>query len=199
MMWAPVLWQQLFGPGGGNLGAVLRGASDGGDRTGLGVSLRLWSAVTVLPPAWFRPSYLDPPQALFRVEGDRAVLDVGQLPSAWQTLLAVFVAVGIGALVVESARRRGIDSSYAGMFVVVVGTMVAVVTITLLPVELFGVVAQKYRYLWSLAAFGTAVVVGHAACVAESAGGRQATRWIIAPLATATAVGAAPDHTDVAR
>jgi hypothetical protein len=188
VMWSPVLWQQFFGPGRGNLGAVLTAATGEGDRVGLAVALRLWSAVTMIPPAWFRPSYRDPPQALLRLEEDAAGLDLGALPSMWVTLLTVLIAVGIAGLVVNSARRYRVDGSRAGMLVAVIGTLAAVVTLALLRVDLFGVVAHKYRYFWALAAYATSVVAGHVIALVGVTLGRRAVRSTIVGLAAAAAL-----------
>lgn len=162
VLWLPPIVQQLFGPGPGNLTAVLAGAGGDSVKYGGSIALRLWAAVVAVPPAWFRPGYdRSPPIALGEARDGTLVLDTGGLPGVGLALLTLVAIAALGILALRSARRHGVRSTTAGLLVALVATAAALVTLTLLPTDFFGVVSHKYRFLWPLAAFTWAVLASH--------------------------------------
>ncbi|CAN5794316.1 hypothetical protein BH18ACT2_BH18ACT2_24960 [soil metagenome] len=192
LVWLPPVVQQLFGPGRGNLAAIVTGAGADTARYGASIAVRLWAAVVADPPAWLRPGYdRSPPTAPSVARDGTLTIDESGLPSSVVTALVVLTVAALATVAAVSARRHGGDSTAAALVVVVVATLTAVVTVALLPQDFFGVVPYKYRFLWPLAAFTWGVLVSHALGRIARAGPPVVRRLtIVVPLAIAVVAAA---------
>ena len=174
VLWAQPLWEQVFGAGEGNLRRIL--SSTGGDEPTLGLSLatRLVARVAVLPPWWGRSSFTGSiVYAPFDPNGT-TVSPTG-LPGATaaSAALAGLVAVLAGLAVV--AWRRRDRPVVVAVAVGLVATTVAVLSLAISPFGPLGLTPHQMRWLWSIAAFLTWVVlVGLARAVPQ---GRFAARF----------------------
>jgi hypothetical protein len=176
LLWAQPLYQQFFGPGPGNLSALLNAANGQDPGNGLSVSLRVVSSVVALPPWWSRSSYgLGPPA----------------LPGTLVAVLSLSVVFGaLGAVAWRARRRqRAWLASMAG--VAVAALAASIVSLALTPSPL-GLLPHQWRYLWPLAAMVAATLVtGVAAELMEKWGDRPAIRRRLAVAATLVVVGLA--------
>jgi hypothetical protein len=159
LAWSQPIFEQLFGPGRGNLSRLAASGGGGeGTRTGLSLGIRLVSAVVALPPWFTRAGVMDTIPVTQWSEGpDGATLDVPGLAGLAVATLGLVVFVGLVALVAVHARRRG--DTVVNAAVVVFGTAlgVALVTVVITPIDVLGLSPHKIRWLWPLAAFGTLV------------------------------------------
>ncbi|MGI9053233.1 MAG: hypothetical protein ACR2HQ_11395 [Ilumatobacteraceae bacterium] len=187
VLWLPPIVQQLFGPGPGNLAAVLAGSGDGAPRYGPSIALRLYSAVVAVPPAWLRPGYdRQPAEALTESRNGALVIDDSGLPSVVVALLIVLLVAALVVAALVSARRRRDVTMPPLVLVVATATGTALLTLALLPTDFFGIVAHKYRFLWPLAAFTTGALAAHVLHLAASAQSPALRRLaIVGPLAVA--------------
>lgn len=139
VLWSQPVYQQLFGPGPGNLSELLSAAGSQEPGNGAGMAVRVAAAVIALPPWWMRSSYgLEAPA--------RPSLVLGVVALA--LVLAGLAAVAVGA------RRR--QETWLEALATVAGAAVvaAVVSLTLTPSPL-GLVPHQWRYLWPVATMVT--------------------------------------------
>jgi hypothetical protein len=135
----PVMVQQVFGPGPGNLTSALAGSAQQGNPIGVAraartVSLPLLGSDRWGPDAWF-PQMLEDPD----------------LPSPWR--VAVVIAVGIVLVVLSARRRQYSDTATAAVAtgLVVVGVVVA--SRLSFRFETFGVPTTLARWAWPVGLF----------------------------------------------
>jgi hypothetical protein len=187
VLWAQPLWEQVFGDGRGNLSRLLDSAGvDENPRHGVALGVRLVGAVLAVPPWWVRPGFDDavaPTPWVDTADGRR--LDLDAIPSLlsagfWHLLVAVVV----GSLVVMT-WRVGDRFVLTGAALASVAAVVCLVTVSITPLDQFGVSPHRLRWLWSLGAFVLAVVL---TAVWKVVAGRSPTAR---PLAWAASVAAA--------
>ena len=179
LCWAPVVIEELTVDDGGNLSRLRRslGVSittlDAGD--GLGALAR----VVGLPPWWGRPSY-----------GDAFPLGAfgNPLPSPAVAGAALAVVVGLGAVALVGARRRG-DRVTVGA-VTVAGVVLAAAYLTALrtPTGPFGTIAYQLRWLWPVGALVALALV--VAAVRHPRAEVIRRPWVPAALVALTALAA---------
>ena len=149
MLGQPV-WQQLFGPGSGNFGQLLRAAGQPQQPVGFATGTRAIVDVLTRPPFCSgRPT---------ETSSARAAAPSSSLAFAF---IALAVVVGVLVLLVVVGRRRGdrvIESAAATGLALLVG---AVATASRIPVSpVFKAAdAHVFRWLWPLSAFIVFVVV----------------------------------------
>lgn len=178
LCWAQPLYEQLVGPGRGNLGLLAEAARVEQPRVGLGESPRYLAEVLAFPPWWGRPSFTE---SVLPTSGE----DV--LPSRPLSVLGVLLIVGVLVVALAVARRwreRVGEAPAAAVATGLVGVAIALVSVTTLTVGLFDVAAHHVRWLWPLGTFVTFAVVLAAVSVVGSAGPRSA-RLGMATVATA--------------
>jgi hypothetical protein len=162
VLWAQPLWQQIAGPGPGNLSALARAGSGGQERVGLGVAARLVARVVALPPWWSRPSFTDGLVDLrVRAADGTPVVLPGWVPGAAPTLgsIALVVALLVAAAVIGHRRYRADASSLA--IVTLVALAAAWWSAASVPAAGYGVAPHQLRWLWPIAVIWM-VAVGHA-------------------------------------
>ena len=188
VLWAQPVWEQLFGPGKGNLERLATNASGGDVKLGLANAIRFSARIIVRPPWDLRNgfSWLIPPTGITPTpDGPAILLDgiVGLGPAI--ALLAALVA--LLALLGWSARRRCLELAGACWVagVAVLGTPLCLAVVT---VGKVGFAPHHVRWLWALAAFVTAVLAWALVDVATArlAGDRrEVTRTTVPVVLTA--------------
>lgn len=181
---APMLIQQFFGSGPGNLTSVLTGGT--GQRNPLGVTAGARVLAQALDPANWLPGSWRP-----------QVIEIDRLASPW---LAVAVIVLLVGLVVASARSRRWSQVSGASFAL--GLVIAgVVNASALGVRLVGAPMTLARWAWPVALFATVVALdGSAALVSgrsetsgpepSAAGGRR-VGFVLRSLALVVVAGLA--------
>jgi hypothetical protein len=159
VLWAQPVWEQLFGPGKGNLERLATNASGGDIKLGLSNAVRFSARILVRPPWDLRNGFtwLIPPTGVtqgadgpvIRLQG---IVGLGPAVALLAALLALIAFLG------WSARRRRIELTaacwVAGVTVAATPLCLAVVT-----VGKVGLAPHHIRWLWALGAFVTAVVL----------------------------------------
>lgn len=194
VLWAQPLWQQVAGPGPGNLTALLRSAREEQARAGWGVALRLVGRVVALPPWWSRDSFTDSLRDLPLRGPDGAPLplpswvpSLGVAVAGLALVAALLVAVGVAGW---RARRRSVVAPVAVAGVaLVVGAWAA----SSIPAGGYGVAPHQLRWLWPAAVLWMAAV-GHGAValIGERSAGARRDGGGVAAEAVAARRGARP-------
>ena len=144
--WLPPLIEQFTGDGKGNLSRLAEAAGDPGNATGFSLGSRLLASVVALPPWWFRNSF-------------RNALDESASPTGWRptsvpvAVGALVLVVGLLALGVWDARRRGDREDSQLLVTGALALVVALATSVISPIGFFGVAAHQFRFLWPVGAF----------------------------------------------
>lgn len=186
LLWAQPVWQQLFGPGPGNLGLLLR-SGDSEGRVGVRLGSRLVAEVVAAPPWWARPSF-------DRSVSDMPVLDAdgGRLPTAEWLIggaMAALLLVALAALLVAlavTAHRRGERVAVAMLAIALGGVCLAVVTTAIIPAAGYGIAPHQLRWLWPLSIWWMVAVAYTAVQLLPSvADGIVRARWLAPGMAVA--------------
>jgi hypothetical protein len=157
----PVLVQQFFGAGPGNVTAVLEGGNDQGAAIGVGAGLGLVSQPLLQVWNWGPGSWR------------HHVVGAWELAPPWP--LALVVAVSGGLFWWAVRRRRiatAVDLVHAG-WLLAVGSVVA----TTLPYRLFGAPMSLARWIWPVALFVQVVVLVAALDLWKDGRGGERPRW----------------------
>ncbi|MFL6206207.1 MAG: hypothetical protein ACJ739_12750 [Acidimicrobiales bacterium] len=163
VLWAQPVWEQLFGPGRGNLGRLLTAGTGGSSsseataHTGVSLGVRLFSSVLAQPPWWLRPGFDTsiPPSTWVDTPGGR-VLSAPGLTGARPAVAALGALVGVVVVGWLVARRRPASRAVAqGYWVLALCAAVALVTLVITPIDVIGLTPHKIRYLWIIGAFAT--------------------------------------------
>jgi hypothetical protein len=181
LCWVPVVIEQLTADDGGNLSRLRRSLGVSTTTLDAGEGLGALARVIGLPPWWGRPSYADAfPLGAFG----------NPLPSPAVAVAALTVVVGLGALALVDARRRGDRVAVGALTVAGVVLAAAYVTALRTPTGPFGTIAYQLRWLWPVGALAALALVVAAVRHPWAAG----VRWPWAPVAvtavTALAAGA---------
>jgi CDP-diglyceride synthetase len=168
VLWAQPLWEQLFGPGRGNIGRVVVAGTVGGDDfvpvesspTGVTTGLRVLGSVLALPPWWGRPGFDSSIPPSTWIDGpDGRVLDAPGLRTLAPSVIGLVILVVVVALAWRRVRRVGSRPIEAGFHVLAVVAAVATVTVIITPVDILGLSPHKVRWLWVIGAFATYLLV----------------------------------------
>jgi hypothetical protein len=168
VLWVQPLWEQLFGPGRGNISRIVIAGTVGGDdfvpvessSTGVSTGLRVLGSVLALPPWWGRPGFDSaiPPSPW--IEGpDGRVLDTSGLRTLGPSIVGLVILVVLVALAWRRVRRVGSSRLDAGFRVLAVAGAVATVTVIITPIDTLGLSPHKVRWLWVIGAFATYMLV----------------------------------------
>ena len=174
VLWAQPLWEQLFGPGRGNITRVVVAGTVGGDDfvpvesspTGVSTGLRVLGSVLALPPWWGRPGFDSSIPPSTWIDGpDGRVLDAPGLRTLGPSVIGLVILVIVVALAWRRVRRAVSRPLEAGFQVLAVAAAVATITVIITPVDILGLSPHKVRWLWVIGAFATyllamAVIVG---------------------------------------
>jgi CDP-diglyceride synthetase len=168
VLWAQPLWEQLFGPGRGNIGRIVVAGTVGGDDfvpvesspTGVSTGLRVLGSVLALPPWWGRPGFDSAIPPSTWVDGPEGrVLEAPGLRTLGPSVVGLLVLVVVVALAWRRVRRVGSSRLHAGFQVLAVVGAIATVTVIITPIDILGLSPHKVRWLWVIGAFATYLLV----------------------------------------
>ena len=186
-LWAQPVWEQLAGPGEGNLSRLLSGAG-GGNKIGGELSVRVLSEVitgSVLGP---RDGLLNAIQGLRLTDaGEVKPLDAPSVPLAIVILLTLLAAI---VLLARAAMRRQ-DRMVLTLLGTAGGSLVlGFAMVAVMPIGPFGLAAHQMRWLWPIAWFTwMAIAVATVRWAADAMRSRD-LRWSPPHVATIVAVAA---------
>lgn len=196
VLWAQPVWEQLFGPGKGNLARLVTNASGGDARLGVGNGVRFAGRVLVQPPWVLRARFatLIPPTGLSKTSAE-PVVAVHGIPALGPALALLLGLVVVLAALSWSGRRndpgRAAVTAVAAVLVAAAPLCLALVTVSRLGLSLHHV-----RWLWPVGALvGALVAWGATDVVARrlpAALGRRARTLVPVALTVVTAVAAVP-------
>ena len=168
VLWAQPLWEQLFGPGRGNISRIVVAGTVGGSDfvpvestpTGISVGLRVLGSVLALPPWWGRPGFDSTiPPSTWIDDGSERVLDAPGLRTLGPSVIGLVILVVVIALAWRRVRRLGNRQLEAGFQTLAVAGAVAMVTTIVTPIDILGLSPHKVRWLWVIGAFATYLLV----------------------------------------
>ena len=158
VLWAQPLWEQIAGTGQGNLARIA--TSTGGDEPTIGAELgtRIVAQLVAVPPWWSRSSFVDAvPYTQYEPDGV-TVVPVG-LPGTAVALLGVAVVLIVLAGVAWWSRRRHDRVGLIAAVVAGIGVVLALGSLTLMPIGPLGLTPHQMRWSWPIAAFVLLAVV----------------------------------------
>lgn len=154
VLWAPSVWEQLFGVGKGNLSRLLGNSAGGDFSLGVPNAMTIVGTLGIRPPFWGRSGYTTTVVGTRITEtADGATLDLaGLLPLAIATLGVGLLLAVLVALTVLARRAGRRDEAAAGVIaaVVLVGSVIALSRLTIGSV---GLSPHHVRWAWPLMAF----------------------------------------------
>lgn len=147
--WVQPLYEQLAGPGEGNLSRLARSTGADTDAVGLKTAAQLVAAVVTSPPWILRPSFRD---TFLAGNGGANALDFDGLPSPAGAALGLVVLVLVLIGCAWDAGRR--DDGPGVRLAVTAGVAVAgaLLTAAQAPVGVLGLAAHQLRWLWPIGA-----------------------------------------------
>jgi hypothetical protein len=152
VLWAQPLLEQLFGEGQGNLARIA--TSTGGDEPTIGATnaVRIAGGVLAVPPWWSRGSFVDAvPYTPYSADG--VTLDPAGLRSTGVAVLGLVVLAGLlGLAGWWSVRRRDRAATIAAVVAAIV-IVLAIGSLTIMPIGPLGLTPHQMRWLWSIGAF----------------------------------------------
>jgi CDP-diglyceride synthetase len=168
VLWAQPLWEQLFGPGRGNIGRIVVAGTVGArdfvpvesSPTGVSTGLRVLGSVLALPPWWGRPGFDSAIPPSTWIDGPEGrVLDAPGLRTLGPSLVGLVILVVVVALAWRRVRRVVSSSLDAGFQVLAAAGAIATVTVIITPIDILGLSPHKVRWLWVIGAFATYLLV----------------------------------------
>ncbi len=193
VLWAQPLWEQMFGEGQGNLTRIL--SSTGSDEPTVGARLgtRIVAAVVALPPFWGRSSFVGTVvHAPYDADGI-TIHPVGLpgLAISVASLVVVFALMAVSAAVAWKRRDR---PGLAAVAVAIVALVLALGSLTIMPIGPLGLTPHQMRWLWPVSAFVVLALV--LALVAPLA--HRAVRGALVMVCLVFAALNAPAHVQLA-
>lgn len=192
VLWAQPLLEQFFGEGQGNLARIA--TSTGGDEPTIGATtaVRIAGGVLAVPPWWSRGSFVDAvPYTPYSADG--VTLEPVGLRGTGVALLGLAL---LAALLVVAAwwsvRRRDrvatVVAAVAGVAVVL-----ALGSLTIMPIGPLGLTPHQMRWLWSIGAF---CVLGLAAAGVRALGPTAVRRagFALAAITVVVSLANVPAH-----
>jgi hypothetical protein len=160
VLWAQPIWEQLFGPGKGNLGRLAGNASGGDVNVGIAQGTQIMASVAALPPWWLRSGFSSVvPSTRLSDTPDGQVLDIPGLPSLALAALAVTALVVALALLSRRATAIGRRSLATACTLAAATLPLAIVCVSLVTVGAVGFALHHIRWLWTYVVFVHVVLV----------------------------------------
>jgi hypothetical protein len=201
VLWWQPLAEQFFGEGKGNMARIL--SSTGGDEPAIGArtAIRIVGGLLALDPWWGRDSFVDAvPFTPYAADG--VTLEPIGLASLGAALAALVVLASLLAVVGRWSWRRRDRPGVVAVALAGVAVVLAVGSITVMPVGPLGLTPHQMRWLWSIGAFTVMALLLAArplaarplaadGAVADDAVARRSAPPVVVGLAVVTAVVAA--------
>jgi hypothetical membrane protein len=152
ILWAPSVWEQLFGAGKGNIARLL-GNSSGGDLTlGFIDATRVIGSVASLPPWWARSSYTET-VPITRLDDGGELLDIAGLAPLWLAGLGLLLVIGLLVVLTRLARRHDLRVQTAAGVIATVTLMGSVLALSQLTIGRVGLSPHHVRWVWPMMVF----------------------------------------------
>jgi hypothetical protein len=193
VLWAQPFWEQLFGAGEGNLSRLAGATGSAGPTVGASLAVRILASVVAIGPWAGRAGFDDAvPLTPYTADGVLGpVHNVGQ----GAALVHLAVLAGVVVVAVWWAVRRRDRIALAALGVGVGASLVALVTLVIMPLGPLGLTPHQMRWLWAIGPFlwfavlltcGRGVVehVRHGERVVLVAGGALAALFAVLALPT---------------
>lgn len=185
VLWLQPLWEQLTGSGEGNMTRLLD-AGGTGPKIGPGLAARLLSDIFTGAPVSTRADFMDSvPGFVIMQSGQLKPLPAPSTPFSIVILLAL--AAVLAVLAWAAVRRR--DRMSLGLLGISFGALlVALGSLTIMPIGPLGLAAHQMRWLWPITWFTwMSITVATIRWAIQVARARE-LRWRPAQLATGAAV-----------
>ena len=153
-VWAQTLYEQLFGPGEGNLTRLATSVGKGKLHVGGGKALGMTAQLFAVPPWWLRGGFATaiPITSLTGAPGHQT-LEMPTLPGvAMSALLVLLLVAGLVALV-RYHHRRDAHLLAASCMLAIAAVIGSVIAISQLTVGAVGLSSHHVRFLWTLSVF----------------------------------------------
>lgn len=154
VLWSLSVWEQLFGPGKGNMSRLLGNASGGDFSLGLSNAAKIVADLGVRPPFWGRTSYTTTVEITKISDGpDGRTLDLpGLMPIGVAAVGILLLAGLLVALSVRAHRSERYTEAAAGVVATVV-LLGSVVALSRLTIGAVGISPHHVRWAWPMMAF----------------------------------------------
>jgi hypothetical protein len=150
VLWAQSLWEQLFGPGRGNLTRLIANSSGGDVNVGMKQGLQVMSSVLTFAPWWLRSGFSTAvPSTRLTDTPNGQELRIPGLPSLVLALLAVTLLVVALAWFALRAARTGRRALSAACAFAAATIPLSVVCLSLVTVGQVGFALHHIRWLWT--------------------------------------------------
>lgn len=194
VLWAQPLAEQLFGTGEGNLSRLAGASGSAGPKIGASLAVRILGSVLAIGPWAARAGFDDAvPGTPYASPGVLGHVDNLSLGAATLHLLVLAVAV---AAATWWAWRRLDRIALAALAVAVGATLVAFVSLVIMPIGPLGLTPHQMRWLWAIGPFlwfAVLLTVGRG-LAARAAAGERAVLVGAGALAVLFAVVALPAY-----
>jgi len=188
-LWAQTIWEQLFGPGRGNLVRLLANSSGGDVNVGMTQGLQIIASVAALPPWWFRSGFSTVvPSTRLTDAPDGQVLEIPGLPNVLLALLSVAVLVAALALLARRASRLGRRALATACALAAATIPLGIVCISLVTVGQVGFALHHIRWLWTYVVFVHLVLVWGVVELVLLERADAARRWVTPAVTAIVAV-----------
>lgn len=152
LLWAPSVWEQLFGTGQGNIARLL-GNSSGGDLSlGLSDATRIIGSVASLPPWWARSGYTNT-VPVTRLGDDGQLLPIEGLAPVWLAGLGLIVVITALVALTRLAHRSGLRTQTAAGVIAAVTLTGSVLALSRLTIGTVGLSPHHVRWVWPMMVF----------------------------------------------
>lgn len=150
LCWVQPVYEQLFGPGEGNLSRLAGASSSSSDTIGAGLGVRLVAHIVAIPPWFLRPSFQDSIPITPRSED--GLVHVAAWPPLALSFVALAAVLAVALWCVLLLRRAGDRSLAHLLLVVVVAVIGALGTMLVMPLGPLGLAPHQMRWLWPISA-----------------------------------------------
>jgi hypothetical protein len=152
LLWMQSLLEQLFGAGRGNLARLAANAAGTDVSVGAANATKLVAAIVALPPWWTRPGFADTIEPAGRVRTEDGVaVQIPGMPSGGLAVFALVIILGLLALCVRRAYRRGDRTLRALATLSIAGVIGSVLALSELTVGVVGLAPHHTRWVFVIA------------------------------------------------
>ena len=147
--WFQPVFEQVFGPGQGNLVRLARAARGTDIALGGGNAVRLTAALVALPPWAGRQGFADTirPSGITTRPDGREVVTLAGMPALWLACVALVVTLGLLGAAWWWAHRRALAPLRALATLAIAGVVGAVVALSRLTVTVLGFAPHHTRWI----------------------------------------------------
>ena len=158
VLWAQPLVEQLFGEGQGNLGRIATSTGSDEPTVGASTAIRIAGGLFAVPPWWDRGSFIDAvPYTPYDADG--VTLTPIGLRSAAVAATGLLVLIALLGVVEWRAWKRRDRAAFSVAVVAGVAVVLAVGSLTIMPIGPLGLTPHQMRWLWSIGAFCLLAIV----------------------------------------